>query len=747
MIRRTVALLAFACLLAWSQPRLEPLPIREALTMRSVPFLTRLALSPDGAKLAYAVTSLGAEARPAAANEIPLFIGGSAIWVTDTASRKTLCRVEGATNWSPSWSPAGDDLVYFSNRGGASQVWLLDIATCHSRRVSDAPVRPVDGFEGARWLSDGRTLLVKIAPEESAMRKPDTSSSPASDKAAFRVYQSNRGRSGPAAQAAPFLDPAWAAPYAGDLARIDVRTGTVRRILKGYRPVEFWLSPDGSRLAFTDAKGWDNGYSDRPVVDLVVVSLNGAGEPFVVPAIRQIKGLSVSWSPDGSSLSYTTSGVGVPGDCFVVRLNGKPRAIIRPQNVGLSNPWQGPLWDASGKTLYFVAQGNLWKAPLETAAAAQAVSIPGKAIVGIVSPARSGRFYSPDNRSMFVFTRDSATRQSAIYRIDVSSGAASLLVEQKLALAAPAELNVDCAPNGFAYAAGDAQFGPDLWMFHPGGAPEKIGRLNPEIARYRMGETRLVSWQSANGKELHGALLLPAGYTEGQRYPLIVHVYGADNGSDSVNSLGLSGGASGNLQMLATRGYAVLYPDTPWGTGSPVQDLLHSVLPAIDKLVELGIADPARVGVMGGSKGGYSVLALITHTMRFRAAVMISGYGNLMGAYGQLEDNGSATSIAIIERNGMGGSPWQFPSRYIENSPVFALDKVETPLLILHGAADRRVSAYLADEVFVDLRRLGKEAEYVKYEGEGHSTMQWSVANLQDYWSRLIAWFDEHLKA
>ena len=94
----------------------------------------------------------------------------------------------------------------------------------------------------------------------------------------------------------------------------------------------------------------------------------------------------------------------------------------------------------------------------------------------------------------------------------------------------------------------------------------------------------------------------------------------------------------------------------------------------------------------------------------------------------------------------MGGTPWQFRNRYIENSPIFYLDRVETPLMIVHGSEDKTVAPFLGDEVFVGLRRLGKEIQYARYEGEEHGPDNWSYANQIDLCNRMIAWFDQYLK-
>ena len=178
-------------------------------------------------------------------------------------------------------------------------------------------------------------------------------------------------------------------------------------------------------------------------------------------------------------------------------------------------------------------------------------------------------------------------------------------------------------------------------------------------------------------------------------------------------------------------------------------DLLKTVLPGVSKVVDLGIADPKRIGVMGQSNGGYSALALISLTKRFRCAIEMHGMGDLISNYGQMEKNGTAFATSNLEhgQNAMGGPPWEFPQRYVQNSPIFFLDRVDTPLLIVHGSEDTRVPPFLGDEVFVGLRRLGKEVEYARYQGEDHSPLYWSNANQMDLCHRMMAWFDKYLAA
>jgi dipeptidyl aminopeptidase/acylaminoacyl peptidase len=219
--------------------------------------------------------------------------------------------------------------------------------------------------------------------------------------------------------------------------------------------------------------------------------------------------------------------------------------------------------------------------------------------------------------------------------------------------------------------------------------------------------------------------------------------------SNEVHDFGLGtlGARTQNMQLLATRGYAVLSPDAPLGVGTPMVDLVKTVLPGVEKVIELGIADPERLGVMGRSYGGYSTLGLITQTNRFRAAVSWAGFGNYSSMYGVILPDGRAIwhEWAETGQGGMQGTPWEYRERYIENSPQFYLNRIQTPLFLAAGTADTAVAPHLSEDVFVGLRRLGKEVAYARYEGEPHEIFK--IPNQIDFWNKLISWFDKHLKA
>jgi dipeptidyl aminopeptidase/acylaminoacyl peptidase len=133
------------------------------------------------------------------------------------------------------------------------------------------------------------------------------------------------------------------------------------------------------------------------------------------------------------------------------------------------------------------------------------------------------------------------------------------------------------------YAEQEAARVEDLWYLGPGASePRRLTRTNPVFDEYEMGQTRLIDWLSTDGVKCKGALLLPAGYREGTRYPLVVFVYGGSRLSNEIHSFGMRGawGADDNFQLLATRGYAVLLPDAPSDRKDQMRDLPKTVLPA-----------------------------------------------------------------------------------------------------------------------------------------------------------------------
>jgi dipeptidyl aminopeptidase/acylaminoacyl peptidase len=752
------------------QKNSTPLPTNEVIKALTFVDITPINLSPGDAWVAYTLRSRRKSEPPTEERYIrftrtgvPVKMVGCDVWITNTRTDESKNLTEGkGSSWSPVWSPDGNRLAFFSDRSGQANLWVWEKSSGTLRQVSDAIVRQVWGYDGVRWTPDGMKILVKILPEDLALED-------AANLTIFtrEQYRDRQRRSGSTAliyssTAAAELTGSTGLRHGGlqtnamanfhlaDLAMIDISTGDVQRVARGINPAGHWMSPDGSHIAFTNAKGWEGGNVLRDLSDLVVVSLSSAQARVVATNINLGFWKSrVSWSPDGKLLSYTTE----DGECFIVPTGGgKPRkASTGPHPSFASALFLPPIWDSTGQTLYFLASDALWKVSVENGTAAELARIPGRNIVGAVSSMGGERFLLMDGRrSMLIITRDDKTKQMGFYKVELTTGKSTKLLEENKDYGWAPIFNIDVSFDGLTavYVAEDAQHCEDIWVsdiFFQ--RPRRLTHINPQLDYYRMGESRLIEWIGMDGERLRGALLLPANYEEGKHYPLIVYVYGTAFLSNNVNRFGLHWiSPTDNMQLLATRGYAVLLPDAPTRVGTPMQDIFKAVMPGVDKVIELGVADPERLGVMGHSYGGYSTLSLIVQTKRFKAAISFAGMGNLLGLYSAMRKDGSARGIGIFQEGlgRMGESPWGYRERYIENSPMFYLDRVQTPLMIIQGALDNTVPQFLADEIFVDLRHLGKKVQYAVYEGEWH--LFEGYANQVDYYDRMLEWFDKYLK-
>lgn len=413
----------------------------------------------------------------------------------------------------------------------------------------------------------------------------------------------------------------------------------------------------------------------------------------------------------------------------------------------LSSDFLTPLWNTASDELVVVGQRKLWRASLASGTIAE-VPAPFR-VHEVVRAADQRSYWSPaGSNSLYVLTTDSTTLQAGYATVDLRAGATRIVRQEQVRFGRVFDAPL-VTPRGDAvvYLRESASESPDLWVagvdFQ---SPRRLTTLNPQLARYTFGKAQLIEYRSHDGAPLRGALVLPAGHEPGKRYPLVVWVYASDQGARNLNRFGLVGISAYNLHMLTTRGYAVLWPDIPVHTGTPMRDLMKSVMPAIDRVIELGIADPERLAVTGQSNGGYSTLSLLVQTTRFKAAMMNAGFGDLVGFYGAMNPrDGSGGWHPWLEQMGgaMGAPPWGAPLRYVENSPVFYLDRVQTPLIIQAGSEDDAIVPY-SDQVFVGLKRLQKDVTYLRYGGESHVLAQYP--NLVDYWQRVLAFFDGKLK-
>jgi acetyl esterase/lipase len=287
---------------------------------------------------------------------------------------------------------------------------------------------------------------------------------------------------------------------------------------------------------------------------------------------------------------------------------------------------------------------------------------------------------------------------------------------------------------------------PDLYTTDPDFRDfRRMSDANPQQAEYRWGSSELVQWPSASGETLQGVLYKPDGFDPSQKYPMMVYFY--ERLSDNVNNyvIPAAGSSSINISFYVSRGYLVFTPDIPYRVGYPGESAMNAVVPGVLSLLERGFVDRANIGVQGHSWGGYQIAYMVTETDLFSAAEAGAPVANMISAYGGIRWSTGMSRMFQYEKtqSRIGGTLWEQPLRYIENSPIFFADKVHTPLLMMHNDEDGAVPWYQGIEYFVALRRLSKPVWMLNYNGEDHGLQK--EQNRKDWALRMQQFFDYYL--
>ncbi len=273
----------------------------------------------------------------------------------------------------------------------------------------------------------------------------------------------------------------------------------------------------------------------------------------------------------------------------------------------------------------------------------------------------------------------------------------------------------------------------------------RISTANPQQAEYRWGSIELVRWTSLSGEPLEGLLVKPDDFDPGKQYPLIVNFY--EQLSDNLYQHRAPDVHRSTITytMYASRGYLVFAPDIPYHTGYPGESAYNAIMSGVTALIGRGFVDANRIGLQGHSWGGYQAAYLITRTNMFACAEAGAPVANMTSAYGGIRWESGQSRQFQYERqqSRIGGSLWEFPMRYIENSPLFSLDKVQTPVLILHNDQDGAVPWQQGVELFTGLRRLGKPTWLLNYNDEPHWPLK--LQNRIDFQTRMQQYFDHYL--
>ncbi len=526
-------------------------------------------------------------------------------------------------------------------------------------------------------------------------------------------------------------------------------------------------SPDGRMLAFTsmdaetdEERRRTEEKDDAKVVDAdvkraalwVVLVPDDPRAETSLPEPRRVspEGLHVGsqtgrgfdWAPDSRALAAAVAGNPTVDalfdpDLVVFDLVGEMRSLGRIEGLN-----DRPLYSPDGSTIGFIACED--RAPsffsLRTIPAAGGES---RVVLPGYEACFDGFAWLPDGDRMLAMVED--RQQQWLRVIDPEAGTA----EDALVLPAGStgrstpnpSLSRDGSRAAFARAAGNTL--ADIYVADIGGEARRLTDLNPWVRDYDFGEMREVSWTAPDGMAIEGILILPVGYQEGERYPLLLHIHG---GPCAAWHTHLFANWHDWGQFMAQRGYAVLMPNPRGSSGRGSRYLCEIVgcygepdwddlIAGVDTMIERGIADPDRLVVGGWSGGGFLTNRTITHTNRFKAAVSGAGISNWVSFQGTADvrsvfDAYLGSVVNDVEAH------WRL-------SPIRVIRNATTPTLILFGEADQRVPVSQGYELYEGLKAVGVETQLVAYPREPHVIGE--RKHQLDLLRRVIDWYDRHL--
>jgi len=274
----------------------------------------------------------------------------------------------------------------------------------------------------------------------------------------------------------------------------------------------------------------------------------------------------------------------------------------------------------------------------------------------------------------------------------------------------------------------------------------QISNANPQQKDYLWGSVELVKWKAFDGEELEGLLYKPENFDSTKKYPVIVYFY--ERYSDDLHNHYIPKPSHSviNFTEYVSNGYIIFIPDITYKVGHPAKSAYNAIVSGTEFIKKYPFVDQKHIGIQGQSWGGYQVAMLVTMTNIYACAESGAPVSNMFSAYGGIRW-GSGMSRAFQYEKGqsrIGATPWENPDLYIENSPIFHADKVETPLLIMHNDKDGAVPWWQGIEYFTDLRRLGKQVWMLSYNDDDHNLMKWP--NRVDLSIRMMQFFNHFLK-
>lgn len=535
------------------------------------------------------------------------------------------------------------------------------------------------------------------------------------------------------------------------VAEIDVKTGVVTERVPERKITSFQIGRDDSFVVLqedaTEKTDYDTiGGSDNRLL----VWTRGATEPKTLLAPKDLKGLTLRWSDDGRVFAYAKQ-----GEVFIRGIDGADARSLTPKpkekdEKPAAAPGEKPVITPDEKKEVEAPESFSAGSFSRDASKLLMTSSKGWYVVNVADGSRkqiltldkdteknpriSALDWAPDGSGIYATWGARGAWERGLVRIDAATGQMTTLVKDARLYGGP-RLSRD--GGRFVFSLSDGDRPAELYTADGSFRNFKaLTNLNPWLADRKLPKSELVPYRDVDGKLLYGILRYPTNYVAGQKYPVIFELYETffDNGFN------------GRATFLTNAGYAHVQPSVNLVVGRPGEAWVKGVTTAANKLIDMGIADPDRLGVQGTSYGGYATVLLLTQTDRFKSAVNISGKVDMVSFYTDSPRLGVRNTHAPEKsQDRIGGTLWEYPERYLEHSAILQADRIKTPLLNITGDQDPNVPSSQSREIYYALRRLGREVEWARYVNGAHRPPN-SVAEAVDFENRILAWHDKYLK-
>lgn len=629
------------------------------------------------------------------------------------------------------WTRDGARLAMLVFNGDVYEPVIWTKATNKSVTLKVPTGKYVAETSDIRWTPDGKRLLFathtlewrKKARETFAMMTGATPIFVQSSKDPFLAWDDIR-RSG----------------NVRSVMTLDVASGQAREVIPELALSNYTLAEDGSGITYAQDNIKKTDYEGGGAEAILRVRDTLGVERVLLPSTR---GMQIQWAEDGKRYAYSNGGrvyLASTADTTKKLLAGAPeprrgetpdtskaardRAALERFSVVRYSP--------TGDAVLVSNREGLWLADVSTGAREKVVATSDS---NEAMPRVTLAAWSPDGQQLYLTSASQQKWERGILRYDRATKQLKELVKDGRSYS-QVRLSKDGKTMLLNIASGNRP--ADIYIANPDlSGLRRLVETNPQLANKKIGPTELISFLNADGRVKKAVVYYPADYDKSKTYPTVFEIY-ESYFDDSFDI---------RANVLTGAGYVVVHPSVDFDIGFPGEAWAKGVTAAANKLIEMGVADSARLGVQGQSYGGYATNLLITQTNRFKAAINISGKVDMISFYTDSPRLGVRNvNAAEKTQDRIGASMWAQPQKYVAHSAVMFADRITTPLMLITGSLDSNVPEINTREMYYALRRLGKECIWVAYANGGHGGGNHTAADFLDMQKRIVEFYDARLK-